>query len=195
MTFYLNELLMKTAEFHFPPNCNIDNLPSQPLYNIKQLSPGSIIFSNMDYFFYFDFLSKIKVPFILITVRSDGIAPYYDINGNWKHGYDILNNPYLIRWFSNNVDYEHEKLTAIPIGLIRNIPWIENKGTDNEYMSWYVNYINTHNAFSGMSHTNMKCNNKEKLLHCRFDNKNNIIVSNQTIAAKNFLYEFNEEMK
>lgn len=47
--------------------------------------------------------------FILITHNSDLSADYLHSN--------ILSNPNLVKWFATNVDYKHEKLHPIPIGI------------------------------------------------------------------------------
>lgn len=57
----------------------------------------------------------LKSPFILMSHNSD-----WGINDAQYDAY--LNDPKLIRWFAQNVNYKHEKLIPIPIG-IANSQW------------------------------------------------------------------------
>lgn len=58
-------------------------------------------------------LPTISVPFKLITNNSD-----YTLPNDFKYETDeILNNKYLIHWFSQNWVLDHHKVTRIPIGL------------------------------------------------------------------------------
>lgn len=50
-----------------------------------------------------------KHPFILVTHNSD-----YSINS--RHS-QYLSNVNLIKWYAQNVDYQHDKLVPIPIGI------------------------------------------------------------------------------
>lgn len=58
-------------------------------------------------------LPKITVPFILVTNNSDWTIP-----DDVSQEFDILmDNPYLVRWFSQNCVTYNPKLVRIPIGL------------------------------------------------------------------------------
>ena len=62
-------------------------------------------------------LVLIKKPFKLVTSFSD-----WDIslrrNGTLQNNLlTILNNKFLIKWYGMNVNYDHHKLTSLPIGL------------------------------------------------------------------------------
>ena len=74
------------------------------------LLPGSIIFSQTGPGvggFASDMMPHIHVPFIFITGQSD-----YNPSGD-----SILNNPNLIAWFAQNVNFFHKKLIPIPLGV------------------------------------------------------------------------------
>ena len=63
-----------------------------------------------------DDVSNFVVPnnkFILVTAWGDSSMP----SDSSKKADEILNSPNCIRWFSQNIDASHPKLTAIPIGL------------------------------------------------------------------------------
>ena len=52
---------------------------------------------------------RLRTPFVLITHNSD--------NGVTMADLDLLNQPNLLNWYAQNVDFCHVKLKAIPIGL------------------------------------------------------------------------------
>ena len=58
------------------------------------------------------FLPGINVAFKLLTNNSDLTMP-----DDFKESTQILNNPFLIKWFAQNCIGTHEKLVKIPIGL------------------------------------------------------------------------------
>ena len=61
-------------------------------------------------------MSSFKNPFVLITHNSDeNITNKETVN-------NILDNPLLIRWYGQNIDYVHPKLRFVPIG-IANSQW------------------------------------------------------------------------
>lgn len=60
-------------------------------------------------------LPQITFKFILVSGDCDETIPYDSIN---KTAFiKLINNPYLVHWFSQNVVVTHEKITIIPIGL------------------------------------------------------------------------------
>jgi hypothetical protein len=58
------------------------------------------------------FLPEIKVAFKLLTNNSDMTLP-----DDFNESQQILNNPFLIKWYAQNCIGTHEKLVRIPIGL------------------------------------------------------------------------------
>lgn len=86
------------------------------------VQPHDIIFLKTDYApsFFQIMHPKITNPYILITHNSD-LSPIFLLSGNcsWLKT-DLsayLDDPKLIIWFAQNIDYSHPKLQAIPIGL------------------------------------------------------------------------------
>ena len=57
-------------------------------------------------------LPQIKVPFKLLTNNSDWTMPH-----DFKESSQILEHPFLIKWFAQNCIGTHDKLVKIPIGL------------------------------------------------------------------------------
>lgn len=63
-------------------------------------------------------LKRLYSPFILISHNSDdGVGIEY---------LDILNCPFLVKWYAQNCEINHKKLSALPIGLA-NRQWGEKK--------------------------------------------------------------------
>ena len=88
-------------------------------------------------FFKYNIMPLIRKKFILITHNSDHIV------GN---DYLILNNPYLLKWFGQNM-IPHEKNIGIPLGIQNNIcPYEQclklfNKHKNNEKEKLlYINF-------------------------------------------------------
>lgn len=83
---------------------------------------NDIVFVKTDYapYFFYNLHPRIHNPYILITHNSD-LSPIYrkTRTGIWEtidlSGY--LDDPKLIAWFAQNIDYKHPKLRPIPIGL------------------------------------------------------------------------------
>jgi len=68
--------------------------------------------------FFIDKCKQIKEPFILISHNSDGNI--VDSNKTFLRWCDANVNlipPNLVKWFGQNVNYCHEKIESIPIGL------------------------------------------------------------------------------
>jgi hypothetical protein len=84
--------------------------------------------------------------FILITHNSD-----LSVDSKYKHYLEKNSN--LIKWYAQNVDYKHEKLIPIPIG-IANKQW-------------------PHGNISILNHIIYKNYDKEKLLYANFNTKTN----------------------
>ena len=84
----------------------------QPL-NLNAIQPGDRIFLKTDLlpFFFENLISRIKVPFVLVTHNSDHSAP-----GKY---HTFLDSDKVIHWFGQNCDLSeiHPKFTPIPIGL------------------------------------------------------------------------------
>ena len=165
MTFYFNRFLLQITDFYFP-----EDEPDQigkPLLSYDQLFSGCIIFANPNCYHKFNFLIDIPVPFILVTGKGDETMPCYSPFENDPHGIKILNNPNLIRWFANNIDYNHEKLTCIPLGLPKNIPQIIKDQHDFHHMGWARNYETYDKDLVFLPFKNL-IKPKEKLLYIRY---------------------------
>lgn len=85
------------------PNWYSDISPNCVLYVCPQALPN----------FVKKVLPTISVPFKLLTNNSDKTLPT-DYSAECSQ---ILSNPFLIKWFSQNWETEHEKVERIPIGL------------------------------------------------------------------------------
>lgn len=64
-------------------------------------------------------LEKIRRPFVLVTGDSD-----LPVNGSAIQNIEtLLSNPYLEKWFAQNLDYFHQKIEPMPIGLDLHSAW------------------------------------------------------------------------
>jgi hypothetical protein len=104
--------ILKTATHRSPPISDYDNFDNNVYLN---LVPGSILHvcSQALPKFVKSILPTISTPFKLITNNSDCTLP----NDFQNESDVILNNQYLIHWFSQNWVGYHLKVTRIPIGL------------------------------------------------------------------------------
>ena len=91
-------------------------------------------------------LRRLDSPFILISHNSD--------DGIGIEHLDILNNPYLQKWYAQNCEINHNKLIPLPIGL-KNRQWGEEKigqilkvsGSYKKTELVYSNFsLNTHHS-------------------------------------------------
>lgn len=119
--------------------------------NITFNSKDNIFFIKPDFIdeFFKDILPKINFPFKLITHDSDIPTP-----PDTKYN-EILNNPFLIKWFGMNCHLIHPKLQPIPIGMANECWPHGNKNT-------MIKVIEQNNE-------------KNNLIYCNFDPNTNII--------------------
>jgi len=107
--------LLKSCKFHDAhPKSSSDRMISASDFD---LSSGDSIYVTTDALSRFkaELLPQIVTPFVLLTGDSDrGVNPTELELGTIEV---ILNNPYLIRWFAQNLTAEHTKQTNMPIGL------------------------------------------------------------------------------
>jgi hypothetical protein len=84
----------------------------QKQHNTEDMSMFFVKTDYLDTFFCSSLLSEKK--FILLTHNSD-----YNINSNHIN---YVEHPFLEKWYAQNVNFEHQKLIPIPIG-IANSEW------------------------------------------------------------------------
>jgi hypothetical protein len=104
--------LLKTATHRSPPISDYDDFDANVYSNLVE---GSILHVCPQALpkFVSTILSTIRMPFKLITNNSDATLP-----NDFQNECDaVLNNQYLIHWFSQNWVIQHPKVTRIPIGL------------------------------------------------------------------------------
>lgn len=86
-------------------------------------------------------IDKFKNPFTLITHNSD-----YNIT-NCSAVHKILNSSNIIKWFAQNVEYTHDKIHFLPIGVanqmyshgnLTNFKVKNNRKTNDVYMCFQV---------------------------------------------------------
>jgi hypothetical protein len=112
------------------------------LYDFSKVKENSIIYADLIFINEFNIFNKIKVPFILISGEHDVSVPFMDSKNKSDKLLELLENPYLIKWYSINVDFIHPKLESIPIGIAKHVPMLmEEKNIPllkESYMGWNV---------------------------------------------------------
>ena len=111
-------------------NCDIfnpnENNTSYEIYldsiNWDSIKPRSTLYIGLEYLKYFidNFFYKLKVPIILVTGHGDT-----------EPCKEIIEDERIIHWFSQNANFDHIKLTKIPIGLD-----YHTLATRDNYTSW-----------------------------------------------------------
>ena len=84
---------------------------------LDNLPPGGSIYICTDALINFssNFISKINSPFVLVTGDSDLTLDDKLLSNPCLQ--KILNNPYLLKWFAQNLAASHHKLIHLPIGI------------------------------------------------------------------------------
>ena len=128
--------------------------------NKSMINNYKIIFVYSDFLEYFfnKIMNHINNKFILISHNGD-------IGAN-SHFITYLSNEKLVKWYSNNIYFNHDKLVALPIG-IANSQWKHGN------MNLLEKIINQKNKKTNLLHANFSL----KTAECR-KNIKNIIENN-----------------
>jgi hypothetical protein len=102
--------IMYNCDIFNPDENNIKSKDYLNYINWDNIKPGTKLYIGLGYLRYFidNFLNKLKVPIFLLTGHGDEDASLFK---------ELADNPLIIHWFSQNADFNHDKLTKIPIGL------------------------------------------------------------------------------
>jgi len=119
------------TKFHGPENIQSQELLELPEDAQGNLMPPSIemidrvsraktifVYTHLVPYFRYYFAPRIKSPFTLVTHNSDHAVTVMD--------YELLNHPHLQNWFAQNSEFNHAKLSSLPIGL-QNKQWGSQK--------------------------------------------------------------------
>lgn len=117
MDFITGDKFIKIADYHYFPDGANDNNILENTFKVGNLKEGKIyVYSHTHHVrFLFDYINNhnIKNEIVLITHNSD-----VSVDQNL-----FLKKPNNItKWFSQNIDFNHEDLISIPIGL-ENYKW------------------------------------------------------------------------
>lgn len=96
----------------------IDDAPAEDWIDTCQSTKTFFIYTHLVPYFKKYVAARLSSPFILISHNSD--------DGIKSDDLDLLNHPFLIKWFAQNCEFSHEKLSALPIG-ITNRQWGKEK--------------------------------------------------------------------
>jgi hypothetical protein len=138
--YYVEEQLKHTncKYTYFDVNKQIASLP-EDILNAKSI----FVYTHILDFFFYRIYPLLRQPFVLVTHNSDDA-----VTQKYK---GFIESSKIIKWFSQNVEYEHPKLIPIPIGIansmwahgnletIRNIQKENNKKTTLVYKNFDIN--------------------------------------------------------
>jgi hypothetical protein len=99
-------------------NILVEKEPSFEFIAACQNSRSIFIYTHLLPYFKKFIAPRLEKPFVLISHNSDHAVTSADL--------ELLNHPFLTKWFAQNVEFSHSKLEAIPIGL-SNIQWGKDK--------------------------------------------------------------------
>jgi hypothetical protein len=131
---------------NYNPNITINHPKSFNLYNLNSEidNPKFIYTSSDDLYLFKEKLVFFKNPFVLISHNSDKIIFNNDI-----YNY-IANHNKIIKWYTQNLLFNHPKVFMIPIGIANSqwqhgnlnyisnaLNYIENK-TNNIYFNFFI---------------------------------------------------------
>jgi hypothetical protein len=118
MNYYVSSRgILKSCEYYSTnPISSIRRMAFYPeLKTIKHIKNPIIYLCNSALTHFNTIVQYIDFPFILVSGDSDDIMPYDLLKPEIFDKF--ISNPFLLHWFSQNIDASHPKLTAIPIGL------------------------------------------------------------------------------
>ena len=94
----------------------VDSIPNQLNDLTTQESHIPTIYIQTIWLSYFSksVLPKITQPFVLVSGDNDLPVDSHNLGEELEK---ILNYPYLVKWFAQNKDVEHPKLSTLPIGI------------------------------------------------------------------------------
>lgn len=141
---YISEAgFMSISDFVFP----LEQLKSYLGYNPEKKLDINRVFDNCIIYvfghglkhFIYNIAPRLPKKFILITGVTDNLTPYFSDPPTDTHPGDyMLNNPNLIMWYGTNTTVKHPKLTGIPVGIPRSLPFPTSDSKDSDtYMGWY----------------------------------------------------------
>jgi hypothetical protein len=107
--YFLSDQLRRTNTKCYIFNLNVSNIPYD-LCNAKSV----FVYTQMLDFFFDKIYPSMRNSFVLVTHNSDdGVSERYKV---------FLDGNKIIKWFGQNVEFEHTKLVPLPIG-IANSQW------------------------------------------------------------------------
>jgi len=129
----------------------VDVAPNESWIAECQKSKTIFVYTHLLPYFKKYVSHRLSSPFTLISHNSD--------DGVRADNLNLLNHPFLLRWFAQNCEFNHEKLSALPIGLT-NRQWGEKKYSElisatkeiRKTKLAYANFrMHTHSSRKGLS--------------------------------------------
>jgi len=140
MSKYISEAnFQDICDYYFSPDNILFGTKPKILTNdiINTLKDNTIIYlclNNLKQFVR-SILPIINIKFILLSGISDFIVPYLKEPERYLEVENLLNSDKLIHWFGLNVYIPHPKISVIPIGIPRSLPFIIY-AEECQFMAW-----------------------------------------------------------
>ena len=172
------ELFIATPEnLNYNPSITVNHPKSFNIYNLNNEidNPKYIYTCSENILIFNEKIKYFKNPFILISHNSD-----YNVIDNDLH-HNIANNQKIIKWYTQNLLFNHPKVHMLPIG-IANSQW--NHGNLSYIPTTYEKKNNIYFFFS-------KGTNKERLVcYSKLENYIQLSEQKQPIDYFNYLSTF-----
>jgi hypothetical protein len=165
MDFITGDKFIKIADYcYFPDGANDNNI-LENTFNVESIKEGKIyVYSHTHHVrLLFDYINKHNITndIILITHNSDVSV---DMNLFLKKPNNI------IKWFSQNINFDHENLISIPIGL-ENYKWFPDIGKKEKM----IKKLSEEKKYKNLLYVNHNINNfpsERTMPYQIFKNKN-----------------------
>jgi hypothetical protein len=92
--------------------------PNLDTIEVVRGSKVIFVYTHLIPYFSYYIAPRLRSPFMLVTHNSDESVSIVD--------YQLLNHPYLLKWFAQNCEFNHTKLMPLPIG-VQNKQWGPSK--------------------------------------------------------------------
>lgn len=198
---------MDLSHFYYPPYDMFKITSKNPvgLYDIDKMFDGCIIYLHLNYLVEFieNILPKINNKFKLISGFSDYLVPYLFEPDRELRSDILLNSEKLIMWYGLNVTVSHPKITIIPIGIPRSMPFIINAEDDISFMAWTSDNIYYNEEIKNTINHIMKDKNIINVMKQKKESNNLLYINYTTINScepsfrdnKNFRQKLDEYLK
>ena len=169
--------------------------------DITKIKNGDIIYIHPQFFPHFveEYLPNIDAVVKIICGLDDFILPYLSIQVQWMHWPMLLYNPKIEKIYATNTEISHPKITAIPLGITRSIPYTDK---DKTMMLWAASFYghdkikNYFEKFKDISRLDILRKKKNsKLIYINYTSENTDIKHIHAYRFLNFRRKLDEYLQ